>query len=183
VRKSALCPVRIKSVHRAIVLLALVALLGGCLVREVRATPADLEAARVLLREGKPVALRTEDQRTEPVQPDQNIEVIDNRGLRFTVNLRDVMHDCPDHPPEDGRLCELHNIQHVVLAHHREYDRNAGHEALAATVGIGIVGGVIGAGVCAFECEANYTKWPSRVVTAGVAALIIWAISTTKLYH
>lgn len=160
--------------HRSIAVVAL--FLAGCLTREVRATPADLEAARVLLRDGTPVALRTEDKRTEPVQPDQNVEIIDKTGLRFTVNLREILRDCVDHEPEEGRLCELHGVDHVVLAHHREVDRDAIGKAAGTAVALVLVGGVIGAGVCAFECESNW-KWPSRGVIGALGLLIVYAIS------
>src|SRR5262249_49409846 len=142
----------------------------------VRATPADLEAARVLLRDGTPVALRTEAKRTEPVQPDQNVEIIDTTGLRFTVNLRDVMRDCADHTPEERRLCELHGADHVGLAHQREADTQGLREAAGVAAGLTVLGGVIGAGVCAFECESNW-KWPSRAVVTAIGVWMLYVIS------
>lgn len=138
---------------RRVVALVVLASLAGCVTREIRATPGELEAARHLFRQNMPAPIKTAEHGTVSVAPAQRIAIVDTANKRFDIRLDEVMRDCADHPPQDNRLCELHNVQHVVLGKDRKM-----HEAVVlAPLGTIIIGGafatVIGVTYCAWECE------------------------------
>jgi len=145
-------------IRRATALLALAALLGACMTRELRATASDLEVARHLLREGKPAPVRTVDNEVVEVRPEQTVELIDVAGRRTSSSLREIIADCKDHEPEEGRLCELRGIDRVVIGHRRETHPNAHRIPLGVAV-LGVVGGLV---YCASECGS-----PTKELSGG----------------
>jgi hypothetical protein len=155
--------------------LIIVILCTGCVTREIRASPAELEAARHLLSTQQPAPVRTKEDGLFRVTPRQQIEVVTTSGDRFALTVDSVMRDCADHTTEEGRLCELHGVAHVVLGHRRHV-----HPAVwAVPLTVGIVGGTF-AGIgglvyCARNCE-NASRQVSQITLGVLGGLLLYAI-------
>jgi len=154
----------------ALVLGCLAGCLAGCVTRELRASPAALEAARALLRAGQPAKVKTLEDGLVPVTPAQRVVIVDTANKRFDLSIAEIVRDCEDHPEEANRLCELHGVQHVVVGTERKV-REAVYLAPIGFVVVGsMLGAVIGIGYCAAECDNTIAKRSSQVA---VGAMIV----------
>ena len=153
--------------------IVLLGIATGC-VHEIRATPAELEAARVLLRDGKPAPVHTTEGVVQ-VSPGQTVELVTG-DVRLAMPVADVVKDCPDHAAEDGRLCEFHGVSHVVLDKRRDakpvlWSIFGSAVVLAA---LGTFGGTV---YCAAECDG--TAQSASQVALGAAGLWLLYIVAT----
>jgi hypothetical protein len=145
-------------------------LLGGCVVREVRATPGELEAGRAMLRAGRPARVKAIAEGAPmiaTVAPNQQVTVALVGGGKLDLPLSAIMRECVDHEPEDNRLCELHGVDHVVLAKQRRV-----HEGVWATpIALGIVGSVVGGLIYMGHCASECTGWGRTTSQVGLGTL------------
>ncbi|MCW5800788.1 MAG: hypothetical protein KIT31_00130 [Deltaproteobacteria bacterium] len=149
---------------------AWVALCSACVVHEVRATPGELEAARALLRAGRPARVRAtagDAATVAVVAPDQRVTVALAHGEQLELPLSAIMRECGAHPPEDGRLCEFHGVDHVKLGKRRHV-----HEAVwAGPIAFVIVGGTIGGIAWMAHCSSECTGWGKPTSQVGLVTL------------
>jgi hypothetical protein len=161
--------------HRAIGLLVL-ASLAGCVTREIRASPAELEAARALFRAQQPASIKTADHGIVQVTPSQRVGVVDTANKRFDIRVDEIMRDCAEHPSEANRLCELHGVQHVVLGTERKTHEAVYLAPISMVVVGAMLGSVIGVTYCAWECD-GLDQRASQVGVGALAVGLLWFIA------
>lgn len=152
-------------------------LVAGCVTREIRASPAELEAARALFRAQQPARVKTQEHGNVQVSPTQRVGIVDTANKRFDIRVDEIMRDCADHPVEANRLCELHGVQHVVLGTERKTHEAVYLAPISMIVVGAMVGSVIGVTYCAWECD-GLDQRASQVGVGALAFGLLYFIAT-----
>lgn len=160
--------------YAAAMRLGLVLALAGCL-HEIRTTPLEIEAARQPVLAGRSVAVRSQRDGMIELAPRSTIEVVTAHGERFTLALDSVMHDCPDHASgiESNRLCEFHDIDHVVIGHRRDV-KTPLYTAAVTTAVLTVLTGAGAMVYCAAECDREVPRRLSQIGSGALAGLLIY---------
>lgn len=156
--------------------LVAIACLAGCVTREIRASPAELEAARKLLREGQPAKVKTAEHGMVEVAPAQRVVIVDTANKQFDLSVAEIVRDCADHPQEENRLCELHGVQHVVLGTDRKVSKEVYLVPISLLAVGTVVGGLIAVSYCAAECDGTLARRSSQAAVGALAVGLIYIV-------
>lgn len=165
---------------RATAILALAGL-AGCVTREIRASPAELEAARRLLRDGQPAKVKTQEHGLVEVAPAQRVVIVDTANKKFDLSIAEIVRDCADHPVEDNRLCELHGVQHVVLGTDRTVHEGVYIVPISVVLVGTVVGSLIAVSYCAAECDNTIARRSSQAAVGALAVGLLYVVFSGKV--